>query len=100
MKIVKLSNEEAKYLLELINNSDKERFNVLTKKLKRKPIYMIFLYAINGRFGNLILKPKYRFWWRILTYSTITFLLFKFVACPFFDWWDKVVAWMNYIIWG
>lgn len=55
---------------------------------------------IDGRFGNRVLKPKYRVVWRFLTYGTIAILFFRLVICLFFEWWDGVVAWLNYVIWG
>ncbi len=100
MKIVNLSKQETKDLLALLNSSDNECFDRVIKKLKRKPIYKTIFYGIDGRFGNRVLKPQYRRWWRAITYGTLAFLLFKFVACPFFDWWDKVVECANYAIWS
>ena len=58
------------------------------------------LKAIDGRFGNKVLKTQYRVYWRLLTYGTLFILLFRFVMVPFFNWWDGVVRLLNYVIWG
>lgn len=58
------------------------------------------LYAIDGRFGKRVLLPQYRVWWRLFTYGTLFILFVKFVLFPFFEWWDKVIAFLNYVIWG
>ena len=58
------------------------------------------LYAIDGRFGRRVLKEQYRGYWRIFTYGTLFILFFRFVMVPFFNWWDGVVSFLNYVIWG
>lgn len=58
------------------------------------------LKAIDGHFGNKVLKPQYRVYWRLLTYGTLFILFFRFVMVPFFNWWDGVVRLLNYVIWG
>lgn len=63
-------------------------------------VVLTILQAIDGKFGKKVLKPKYRIFWRIVTYSGMIYLGCKFVLFPFFEWWDKVVKLMNYIIWG
>ena len=35
------------------------------------------LYAIDGRFGNKVLKPQYRVYWRLFTYGTLFILFFQ-----------------------
>lgn len=100
MKIVNLSEQERKDLLSLLNNSDNECFDGIIKKLERKPIYKLILEFINGRFGKKVLKPQYRVWWRLFTYGTIIMLFIRFVMFPFFEWWDGVVRFLNYVIWG
>lgn len=56
--------------------------------------------GIDGRFGNRALKPQYRRWWRLMTYGTLFILFVRFVMFPFFEWWDEVVRFLNYVIWG
>ena len=56
--------------------------------------------GIDGRFGNRVLKPQYRRWWRLMTYGTLFILFVRFVMFPFFEWWDGVVDFLNYVIWG
>lgn len=63
-------------------------------------IVMRILYAIDGRFGNKVLKPQYRSWWRLFTYGTLVILLFRFVLVPIINWWQGVVDFLNYVIWG
>lgn len=58
------------------------------------------LWAIDGKFGRYVLKPKYRNRWRWFTYGTLTILLFKFIIIPFFEWWQGVVDYINYVRWG
>lgn len=58
------------------------------------------LKAIDGHFGNKVLKPQYRVYWRLFTYGTLFILFFMFVMVPFFNWWDGVVRLLNYVIWG
>lgn len=58
------------------------------------------LQVIDGRFGNRVLKQQYRKWWRLFTYGTIFTLFVRFIMFPFFEWWDGVVDFLNYVIWG
>ena len=67
---------------------------------KQREAMKKILYAIDGRFGKRVLKAHYRRWWRVMTYGVLAFLFFRFVLCPFFAWWGKVVDFLNYIIWG
>lgn len=57
------------------------------------------LYAIDGRFGNWVLKPEYRTWWRVATYGTLIVLFFIYIFIPFMDWWQGVVDYINYVRW-
>ena len=66
----------------------------------QEPLYLTVLKAVDGRFGKRVLIPQYRRWWRVMTYGALAFMFFRFVVCPFFAWWDKVVAFLNYVIWG
>ena len=95
-----LFKQETKDLLALINNSDNECYDSIAKKLTREPLYLTVLKAVDGRFGKRVLNPQYRRWWRVMTYGALAFLFFRFVVCPFFDWWDGVVRFLNYVIWG
>lgn len=63
-------------------------------------IVLMIFHAIDGRFGKKVLKPKYRIFWRLITYSMVICLGCKFILFPLFGWWDKVVNFMNCIIWG
>lgn len=55
---------------------------------------------VDGRFGRKVLKRPYRRVWRVLTYGSLFLLLWNFVIVPLFRWWDKVVDFLNYVIWG
>ena len=56
--------------------------------------------ALDGKFGRYVLKPKYRKWWRCITYSTLTILIFKYVFIPLMEIWLVVVAFLNWWRWG
>lgn len=58
------------------------------------------LNIIDGRFGKRVLKPQYRVWWRTITYGSLFFLFFRFVVIPFFEFWEKVIMFLNFVIWG
>lgn len=58
------------------------------------------LKAIDGRFGNKVLKPQYRVYWRLFTYGTLFILFFRFVMVQLLNCWDVVVRLLNYVIWG
>lgn len=57
-------------------------------------------HGMNGRFGKRKLKKPYLYVWRFLTWGTLVWVAFTYVFVPFFNWWDKVVASLNYLIWG
>ena len=62
---------------------------------------VVHLYRImNGRFGKRRLKKPYVYVWRFLTWGTLVWVVFTYVFVPFFAWWDRVVAFLNYVIWG
>lgn len=100
MELIILNEQEKKDLLVLLKSSDNECYDNIIKKLKKKPIWKRVLYAIDGRFGNRVLKPKYRKWWRLFTYGTLVILFIRFVMFPILDWWSGVVDFLNYVIWG
>ena len=56
--------------------------------------------GMNGRFGKHKLKKPYMYVWRFLTWGTFVWVAFTYVFAPFFNWWDKVVSFLNYVIWG
>jgi hypothetical protein len=75
-------------------NAKDYQFRIVMKTI------MKVLYAIDGRFGKKVLKPKYRKIWQCITYGTLSWLFIRYVMFPFFDWWDGVVDFLNYVIWG
>ena len=56
--------------------------------------------VINGRLGHWVLKQPYRNIWRATCWAFIIYGFFMLVMVPFFNWWEKVVASLNYVIWG
>lgn len=76
-------------------------------------LYMLFVaiaffilslyYAMNGRFGKLgkyKLRSPYLYVWRFFAWGIFVVVVFTFVLVPFFAWWDKMVSFLNYVIWG
>lgn len=55
---------------------------------------------VDGRFGRKVLKRPYRRVWRVMTYGSLFLLIWNFVIVPLFRWWDGVVRFLNYVIWG
>lgn len=58
------------------------------------------LWALDGKFGGRVLKPKYRRIWRCITWGSLAVLFFIYILIPFFEFWDRVVSAINYIRWG
>lgn len=56
--------------------------------------------ALNGKFGNRVLKQPYRDYYRVVVWITLTVLIWRYLLVPFFGWWDKVIHGANNIIWG
>ena len=52
-----------------------------------------------GRFGRKKLVKKYRVWWQPFWIAVFVFL-FLWGMKIFFEWWDGVVRFLNYVIWG
>lgn len=73
------------------------RINVIDFLLS---IVVAILQLIDGRFGKRVLKRKFRICWRVVTYSMVIVFLWTFIITPFFEYWDKVIDFMNYVIWG
>ena len=52
-----------------------------------------------GRFGRKVLGKKYRVWWQRFWIAVFVFL-FLWGMVLFLEWWDGVVRFLNYVIWG
>lgn len=52
-----------------------------------------------GRFGRKKLVKKYRVWWQRFWIVVFVFL-FLWGMKIFLEWWDGVVRFLNYVIWG
>jgi hypothetical protein len=57
------------------------------------------LNILSGRFGKKVLKPVYRKIWRIMIYGFLVIVLF-YLFVQFLNFWDKVVDFLNHVIWG
>lgn len=61
---------------------------------------MVVINFLNGKFGRYRLNQPYRKVWRVITWTTVVVLAWIYVICPFFNWWQGIVNYMNYVIWG
>ena len=61
---------------------------------------MVVINFLNGKFGSYRLNQPYRRVWRVITWTKVVVLAWIYVICPFFDWWQGIVNYMNYVIWG
>ena len=61
---------------------------------------MVVINFLNGKFGRYRLNQPYRRVWRVITWTTVLVLAWIYIICPFFDWWQGIVNYMNYVIWG
>ena len=61
---------------------------------------MVVINFLNGKFGRYRLNQPYRKVWRVITWTTVVVLAWIYVICPFFGWWQGIVNYMNYVIWG
>nr|DAG90536.1 MAG TPA: hypothetical protein [Herelleviridae sp.] len=52
-----------------------------------------------GRFGRKKLVKKYRVWWQRF-WIAVFVALFILGMIRFLEWWDGVVRFLNYVIWG
>ena len=52
-----------------------------------------------GSFGRKVLVKKYRVWWQRFWIAVLVFLILWGMKL-FFDLWDGVVRFLNYVIWG
>ena len=52
-----------------------------------------------GRFGRKKLVKKYRVWWKRFWIAVFVFLILWGMVL-FLEWWDGVVRFLNYVIWG
>ena len=61
---------------------------------------MVVINFLNGKFGRYRLNQPYRRVWRVITWTKVVVLAWIYVICPFFDWWQGIINYMNYVIWG
>lgn len=55
---------------------------------------------LNGRFGKRVLRQPYRRVWQIVMWSLFIYLFTIKIMFPIMEWWDGVVRFLNYVIWG
>ena len=80
---------------------NKVRINTALENFKYKALDVIdtILWALDGKFGRRVLKPKYRRIWRCITRGSLAVLFFIYILIPLFEFWDRVVDTINYIRW-
>lgn len=61
---------------------------------------MVVINFLNGKFGRYRLNQPYRKVWRVITWTTVIVLAWIYIICLFFVWWQGIVNYMNYVIWG
>jgi hypothetical protein len=61
---------------------------------------IVVINFLNGKFGRYRLNQPYRKVWRVITWTTVVVLAWIYAICPFFDWWQGIVNYMNYVVWG
>lgn len=61
---------------------------------------MVVINFLNGKFGRYRLNQPYRKIWKVITWTTVSVLAWVYVICPFFSWWQGIVDFLNYVIWG
>lgn len=61
---------------------------------------MVVINFLNGKFGRYRLNQPYRKVWKIITWTTVSVFAWVYVICPLFSWWQGIVDFLNYVIWG
>lgn len=61
---------------------------------------MVVINFLNGKFGRYRLNQPYRKIWKVITWTTVSVFAWVYVICPFFSWWQGIVDFLNYVIWG
>jgi len=55
---------------------------------------------LNGRFGKKILRQPYKLIWQIAVWSLFVYFFITKIMFPSIEWWQGIVDYMNYVIWG
>ena len=69
------------------------------KRLSEKFMVAI-VKALDGKFGNKVLKQPYRNYYRVVVWATLVALIWRYLLVPFLGWWDGLVRMFNHVIWG
>jgi hypothetical protein len=59
-----------------------------------------FLAVINGHFGKYTLVQPYRAIWSCLIWLALIILVMVLILFPLFGLWDKIIDFINHVIWG
>lgn len=55
---------------------------------------------LNGRFGKRVLRQPYKKIWQVVMWNLFIYLFSTKVVFPILEWWQGVVNYMNYVVWG
>ena len=55
---------------------------------------------LNGRFSKRVLRQPYRRVWQVVMWSLFIYLFTTKIMFPIIEWWNGVVRFLNYVIWG
>lgn len=55
---------------------------------------------LNGRFGKRVLRQPYKKIWQVVMWTLFIYLFSTKVVFPILEWWQGVVNYMNYVVWG
>ena len=55
---------------------------------------------LNGRFGKRVLRQPYKKIWQVVMWTLFIYLFTIKIMFPILEWWQGIVDYMNYVIWG
>ena len=70
---------------------------VFYKYINWSRVLELFIRLLNGAF---LKNEVIRLIWRVCVYGAIIVALFIYVINPIMEWWEGVVAYINYVRWG
>lgn len=63
-------------------------------------LVVVVYFGMNGKFGKYRMREPYVYVWKVIAWGLFVWAVFTWIFVPFFNWWSKVVDFLNYIIWG
>lgn len=60
----------------------------------------VIVKALDGKFGNKVLRQPYRNYYRLAILAILTVLTWKYIIVPFFGFWNKGIYVINHLIWS